>query len=79
MERHPETGRLESEVPRDPAPRGRRVGLTLLAIAMTGAIVLVTDVIYSSVTTLVAGLLVGALFAVLWYAVPIRRRVRLGR
>jgi membrane-bound acyltransferase YfiQ involved in biofilm formation len=50
------------------------VGLTLLAIAMTGAIVLVTDVIFSATTTLVAGVLVGAVFAVLWYAVPLRRR-----
>jgi hypothetical protein len=55
------------------------IGLTLLAIAMTGAIVLVTDVIFGSATTLVAGVLVGALFAVLWYAVPIRRRVQLDR
>jgi hypothetical protein len=51
------------------------VGLTLLAVAMTGAIVLVTDVIYASATTILAGVVVGALFTVLWYAIPIRRRL----
>jgi O-antigen/teichoic acid export membrane protein len=55
------------------------VGLTLLALAMTGAIVLVTDVIFAAATTAVAGLVVAGLFAVLWYAVPLRRRAKLGR
>ena len=55
------------------------VGLTLLALAMTGAIVLVTDVIYTAATTTVAGLLVAGLFAVLWYLVPLRRRAKLRR
>jgi hypothetical protein len=49
------------------------VGLVLLAIAMTGAITLVTDFLYSSTTTTVAAVLVALLFAVLWYVVPIRR------
>jgi uncharacterized protein DUF6328 len=51
------------------------VGLTLLAIAMIGAIVLVTDVIYSSATTIVAGVLLAGLFGMLWYAAPIKRRL----
>jgi hypothetical protein len=55
------------------------VGLTLLALAMTGAIVLVTDVIFGRATTVAAGVLVGAVFAVLWYAVPIRRLMQLDR
>jgi hypothetical protein len=55
------------------------VGLTLLAIAMTCAIVLVTDVLFGTATTVVAGLVVGATFAFLWYAVPIRRRLEIGR
>jgi hypothetical protein len=50
-------------------------GLTLLATAMTGAITLVTDFLYSSTTTTVAAVLVALLFATLWYAVPIRRRL----
>jgi hypothetical protein len=53
------------------------VGLTLLALAMIGAIVLVTDYIFGIATTVVAGLFVTIVFAVLWYAVPIRRRVTL--
>ena len=49
------------------------VGLVLLATAMTGAITLVTDFLYSATTTTVAAILVALLFAVLWYAVPIKR------
>ena len=48
-------------------------GLTLLATAMTGAIMFVTDFLYSSTTTAIAAGLVALLFAVLWYAIPIRR------
>ncbi|HMJ94386.1 MAG TPA: DUF6328 family protein [Thermoleophilaceae bacterium] len=52
------------------------VGLTLLATAMTGAITLVTDFLYSSTTTTVAAALVALLFALLWYAIPLRRLVQ---
>jgi hypothetical protein len=52
------------------------VGLGLLAIAMTGAITLVTDFLYGSTTTAIAAGLVGVLFAVLWYGVPIRRLIQ---
>jgi hypothetical protein len=51
-------------------------GLTLLATAMTGAITLVTDFLYSSTTTTVAAALVALLFAILWYAIPLRRRLQ---
>jgi len=40
---------------------------------MTGAITLVTDFLYSSTTTAIAAGLVGLLFIVLWYAIPLRR------
>jgi small-conductance mechanosensitive channel len=49
------------------------IGLTLLALAMTGAITLVTDFLYSSTTTTIAAVLVALLFATLWYAIPLRR------
>ena len=49
------------------------VGLVLLATAMTGAITLVTDFLYSSTTTAIAAGLVALLFTTLWYAIPIRR------
>src|SRR5215210_505347 len=55
------------------------IGLTLLATAMTGAITLVTDFLYSSTTTTVAAGLVAVLFAALWYAIPLRRRAQRGR
>jgi len=49
------------------------IGLTLLATAMTGAITLVTDFLYSATTTTVAAALVALLFATLWYGIPLRR------
>jgi hypothetical protein len=49
------------------------VGLGLLAIAMTMAVVLVTDFIYGTATTVVAAGGAAATFALLWYAIPLRR------
>jgi Family of unknown function (DUF6328) len=49
------------------------VGMAFLAAAMTGAILLITDILYRSTTvTIVAGA-VAVMFALLWYAVPLRR------
>jgi len=48
-------------------------GLALLATAMTGAITLVTDFLYSSTTTAIAAGGVALLFFVLWAAIPVRR------
>jgi Family of unknown function (DUF6328) len=48
-------------------------GLTLLALAMTGAVLLVTDVIYSTTTTIVVAVGAALSFGVLWYLVPLRR------
>jgi hypothetical protein len=49
------------------------VGLTLLATAMTGAVLFVTDVLYGPGTTAVVGGGVALAFGVLWYVVPLRR------
>jgi uncharacterized protein involved in cysteine biosynthesis len=49
------------------------LGLGFLAIAMTGAVLLITDFLYGATTTAVAAIAVGVAFAVLWYAVPLRR------
>ena len=49
------------------------LGLFLLAVAMTGAVLFVTDFLYSSTTTIVAAGGVGAAFLLLWYAIPLRR------
>ena len=49
------------------------VGLGLLAIAMTGAVLFVTDVVYGTRTTIAAAGGVALAFAVIWYAIPLRR------
>jgi uncharacterized protein DUF6328 len=53
-------------------------GLTFLAIAMTGVILLVTDVLFDTAVTIVATTLVGLMFALLWFALPFKRRLELG-
>lgn len=49
-------------------------GLTCLALAMTGAIVLVTDVLFSTGATIVTGTAAVMVFALFWYALPLQRR-----
>jgi hypothetical protein len=51
------------------------LGLGFLAIAMTGAILLITDLLYGSTTTLIVTIAVGLAFAILWYLIPVRRLV----
>jgi hypothetical protein len=51
------------------------VGLGFLAIAMTGAILLITDLLYGGTTTVIVTVVVGLGFALLWYLVPARRIV----
>jgi hypothetical protein len=53
------------------------IGLTFLAAAMTGALLLVTDVLFSTTASaVVVGLTVTGIL-VLWYALPLRRRFSL--
>lgn len=52
-------------------------GLSFLALAMTGAIVLITDVLFGGITTVITGVAAAATFATLWYALPLRRRLTL--
>ena len=49
------------------------VGMALLAAAMTGAILLITDLLYKSTTVTIVAAAVALMFALLWYAVPLRR------
>jgi hypothetical protein len=49
------------------------LGLGLLAVAMTGAVLFVTDVLYGSSTTTAAAVGVAVAFALVWYAIPLRR------
>jgi len=51
------------------------VGLSLMAVAITGALLLVTDFLFSPAVT--AGVTAGTvvLFASVWYFIPVRRRL----
>lgn len=52
-------------------------GLGFLALAMTGAIVLITDVLFGPLATTAFGIAAAAMFALLWGALPLRRRLSL--
>ncbi len=49
------------------------LGLGMLAVAMTGAVIFITDFLYGTTTTVIASIGVGLAFAVLWWAIPLRR------
>lgn len=49
-------------------------GILFLAVSMIGAIVLITDVIYSDAAAVISGLVALAVFGGLWFALPLRRR-----
>jgi hypothetical protein len=51
-------------------------GLGVLALAMTCAVMLITDVLFGTLTTIVTVAFVLATFAVLWVGLPLRRRLR---
>jgi hypothetical protein len=50
------------------------IGLAFLALAMTGAILLVTDFLFGTVATVVTAATSLSFFVVLWYLMPLRRR-----
>jgi hypothetical protein len=54
-------------------------GLGFLALAMTGAIMLITDVLFGTVATIVSAIAAAAMFAVLWVLLPLRRRLSLAQ
>src|SRR4051794_5508625 len=53
-------------------------GLVFVALAMTGVILLISDLLYDSTTATIATTAVGGFFAILWYVVPIVRRITRG-
>jgi hypothetical protein len=53
--------------------------MTLLAVAMTGVIMLITDFVFGTVTTTITAAVVALTFAWLWYAMPLRRLRHLDR
>ncbi len=52
-------------------------GLGFLALAMTGALMLITDVLFGGIATVVVTAGAAAMFVGLWYVVPLQRRVSL--
>jgi hypothetical protein len=50
-------------------------GLGTLALAMSCAVLLITDVLFGTTTTIVTVAAVLAMFALLWVALPLRRRL----
>jgi hypothetical protein len=50
-------------------------GLVCLALAMTGAIGLVTDVVFSTAVALISGAIIGLAFVALWLVWPLQRRI----
>jgi hypothetical protein len=50
-------------------------GLAFLALGMTGAVLLITDVLFAAAATVVVTGVTGAAFALFWYAIPLRRRL----
>jgi len=49
-------------------------GLTLVAVAMTGVIVFITNFVFDDVTTAIAATALALTIVWLWYAMPLRRR-----
>ena len=50
------------------------VGLALLALAMTGAVLLVTDFLFGDTTVAITVAATGFMFVFLWFAMPLIRR-----
>jgi hypothetical protein len=46
-------------------------GLGFLAAAMTGAVMLIADFIYSPTLTIIGGVLAAVIFGMLWYVLPL--------
>jgi hypothetical protein len=51
-------------------------GLAFLALAMTGAIMLITDVLFGAAATAVTSSIAFLSFGFFWFALPLRRRLR---
>jgi hypothetical protein len=50
-------------------------GMALVALSMAGSVGLITEVVFSPVPALVAGVAIGGWFAWFWYGLPISRRI----
>ena len=54
------------------------IGLTFLAVAIVGVVCLITDVLYGGTAVVAYTVVIAAMFAVLWYMVPLVMRARGG-
>ncbi len=52
------------------------IGMALLGLAMTGAVMLITDYLFSSTTTAITTVVTLLMFASLWFALPLMRRAQ---
>jgi Family of unknown function (DUF6328) len=52
------------------------VGLSFVALAMTGVILLITDLLYSDQATAIITGITAGLFVLVWFVVPLSRRIR---
>jgi hypothetical protein len=52
------------------------IGVTLMALAMTGVVLFVADFVFDDRGAVVVTICVAALFAVVWYVLPLRHRRR---
>jgi hypothetical protein len=53
------------------------VGLGFLAVAMSGVVLLITDLLYGGLATVIATTVTALAFALLWYVLPLMRRMKL--
>ena len=53
------------------------IGLTFLALAMTGAIMLITDFLFGTPATILMTAVTVLVFGLFWFALPLRRRFSL--
>jgi Family of unknown function (DUF6328) len=60
----------------DAASRLAIIGLVCLALAMTGAVLLITDFLFGAATVTVTVVLVALLFATIWFVAPLIRRAQ---
>lgn len=51
-------------------------GLAFIALAMIGVMLLITDIMFGSLMTIVATGITAIVFALLWYVLPLARRLR---
>ena len=52
------------------------VGLALLALSMTGVVLLITNLLYDTAATVIVTTATALVFALLWYGIPLRRRIK---